>query len=239
MKNCKLVIIALIISMLALSACGKKEGNMSAEDVFKKASEVTDNMKSLSAKLNVSQEIQGMDNNISGTMEMIYKPEPASYSKMSIFDMDIETITVDNKTFMKQDGEWTESSSADLQGSTDDADIRKQIGDLSPFSKDAKLKESGDNYIITMNPENKDFQKYLEESMAVGDSELAGMLDDMKFSDVEYSFTIDKKSYKIKSYDMNMTVEMKVQNQTVEVVQKAKVDDVEYDSVKEIKDPTK
>ncbi|GAA3406297.1 DUF6612 family protein [Paenibacillus hodogayensis] len=226
-----------------------------ASDVFAKTLEASAKLESyavsMNSKQNIDQNGTKMDIVSKIDMDIVMKPQMSFKQVMSMNsagqDMKMESYFTKDGFVMKDptSGQWMKlpKEQMDLvlsQMSEEQLDPAKQMEKLKQFANDFTMTESGGDYKVTLLANGDKFNDFIKSELkglgdqgalggAVGDS-MAGM----KVTKMEYTFTVDKKTYNPKAILMNMDLEMDVQGQKVRMSQQMDGTYSNYNGIKEI-----
>jgi hypothetical protein len=269
--------IATGILVLGLGACsttaetktdpetGKKveienKSKMSAQEVYEKAMAVSEEQKSMHAKMDIDQLIKvpsqefEMDSKIKMDMDMVMEPL-SMYQKMNI-DMgeqgktDMEMYMTDAGFFMSnsESGDWIkfpgemyEEMVGQIAGG---ADPSLDMTMFKEFANDFKFEQTEDEYILTLSASGDKFSKLFKEvateNMPAGlemDEQQAEVLENLEVKSLEYEIFIDKKSFYTNAFNMKMDMTMKVEGEEIHIDQKVNAEISKINEIKNIKVP--
>lgn len=252
--------IATGILVLGLGACsttaetktdpdtGKKveienKSKMTVQEVYKKVMAVSEEQKSMHAKMDINQHIkvpsQEFEMNSTIKMDMDMVMEPLSiYQKMDVDmgeqgKMDVEVYMTDAGFFMNdpESGEWLK-----LPNEMYEVMIGQMGGGANPtldmnmfkeFADDFKFEQTEDAYILKLSASgdkfSKLFKKVATENMPAGmemNEEQAEMMENMEVKSLEYEIFIDKKTFYTNAFNMKMDMTMKVEGEEMHIDQK-------------------
>jgi hypothetical protein len=269
--------IATGILVLGLGACsttaetktdpetGKKveienKSKMSAQEVYEKAMAVSEEQKSMHAKMDIDQLIKvpsqefEMGSKIKMDMDMVIEPL-SMYQKMNI-DMgeqgktDMEMYMTDAGFFMSnsESGDWIkfpgemyEEMVGQIAGG---ADPSLDMTMFKEFANDFKFEQTEDEYILTLSASGDKFSKLFKEvateNMPAGlemDEQQAEVLENLEVKSLEYEIFIDKKSFYTNAFNMKMDMTMKVEGEEIHIDQKVNAEISKINEIKNIKVP--
>ncbi|WP_409341872.1 DUF6612 family protein [Paenibacillus sp. MBLB4367] len=225
-----------------------------AAAVFAKSIEGAAKLESYTVSMNMKQQIEqgGNKTDIASKidMDLVMKPETMFKQVMSMNtagqNVNMEMYYVKNGLYMKDptSGSWmklpAEQMNAAIQGlSNEQFDPSKQLDKLKAFTNDMVLSESGDTYTIKLTASGDKFNDFIiNELKSSGDKEsmdaMLSAMSGLKVKSMEYTISIDKKTYFPKSLVMAMDMEMEIQGQKMHLVQNIDGTYSNYNSVKEI-----
>lgn len=236
----------------------KNDGEITASSVYEEAVKASEELKSTKLTMDVEQEIhapdmdESMTMNIQGETEMTLEPLTL-YQNMTT-NADIEGEKVDSKMevysteddlylYEEQLDEWIKMDSSmigeigDIANQDDPAD---QLKMFEQFVSDFDLEETDDEYILNIEIEGDEFTSMMEE-MAGGltpndifqgmDGEDGDIFKEMEISQMDYEMYIDKDTYHLNQFNMNMDLDMEMDGESASIVQSIKTD---YSNINEI-----
>lgn len=152
-------------------------------------------------------------------------------------DMDMELYMVDDMMYMYNGmmGSWMKMDGADVDMIEELAgqqpDPAEQIEMIEDYMDDISFEESDDAYVLTLKADGDEFdelfQEMLEENMSgemLGEmgAEEQEMLDNMEIHSMSMEIGIDKDSYDMKTYDVDMDMTMKIAGEEMNISQTLK-----------------
>ncbi|MBD7983868.1 hypothetical protein H9649_04680 [Sporosarcina sp. Sa2YVA2] len=221
------------------------KSDMTAQEVYSKAMEVSAEQKSMHAVMDIEQnmsipsEDMNLDSKIKMDMDMIVDPM-ALHQTMSM-DMgemgatDMELYMTDAGFFMhdaqmdqwiKMPNDMYEEMMASMGGETDPTLDLQMFKD---FKDDLKFEQTDDEYILTLNASgdklNNLVQKLIGDAMPIEGAmteEEQEVYDNMNVKSLDLTIYIDKKTFYTNAFDMDMDLTMKVEEEEMHMVQKMK-----------------
>ncbi|PIC65051.1 hypothetical protein CSV79_03730 [Sporosarcina sp. P13] len=221
---------------------GEKEevvvkSDLTAADVMKKASAAVEAQQSMHSEMVMKQtmEMDGETHEIHSTIDMDMILEPLAMRQTMIMKMDGEDMAIEqfmtvDGFFMKdpQSGQWMKfpgdmyeqitGQIADSQSTAVDFTMYEQ------FADDFKFEQTNDEYILSLKGSGEKFTTLLkdimEQNMPAGMDE--SELDTVSQIDVEslaIEFTIDKKTFFTKNFDIDMVMTIDEEGQKVKIDQ--------------------
>jgi hypothetical protein len=229
---------------------------MAGADVFAKTMEATAKLDSFTVTMNTKQNIdQGatkMDIQSKIDMDVIMKPQMSFKQAMTMNmqgqEMKMDMYMTKDGFFMKESatGQWMKLPKAQMDQmmsmiSDEQLDPSKQFAKLKQFANDFTITESGGDYNVKLSANGEKFNDFIKNEIkgsmgndpAMGEM-LTQSMSAMNIKNMEYTFTVDKKTYYPKSMKMNMDLEMDNQGQKMRLVQNIDGTYSNYNSVKEI-----
>ncbi|MGN7386410.1 DUF6612 family protein [Sporosarcina sp. SAFN-015] len=223
----------------------ENKSEMTAQEVYSKAMEVSAEQKSMHAVMDIDQKISipsqelEMDSKIKMDMDAIVEPL-AMHQKMKmdmgdLGKMDMELYMTDSGFFMNdpESGQWIkmpkdmyDEMMAQMGGETDPTLDMKMFNE---FKDDFKFEQTDDEYILTLSASGDKFSGLMKELMGSAlpaDMEMteedADLLNNMDVKSLEVVMYIDKETYYTNAFDLDMDMTMKVEEEEMHIVQKMK-----------------
>lgn len=266
----------LAVGLLAigLAACGD-EGNQKAEskpgteaqnkseltleEVFKKAEQANESLKSFQADMLINQVVSVPSQNVEMdsviNMKMDFVEEPfAMYQNMDMSmgemgSMTTEMYITNEGIYMKNPEieEWMklpEDAVGDLQG-TIDASKESQLdfSSLQEFIDDFKFEQDDKHYILKLNASGEKFgtlvQDELESSGLLDEmnAEETEVLENMEIHKIEYEIFIDKETFQTTAFNLVMDMDMEVEGEKMSIQQDVQSKINKINEIDEIKVP--
>ncbi|MER2088274.1 MAG: DUF6612 family protein [Sporosarcina sp.] len=234
------------------SETGKKEevaneSKLTAQEVYEKAMAVSDEQKSMHAKMDIDQLIKmpsqefEMDSKIKMDMDMVMEPL-SMYQKMNI-DMGeqgksvMEMYMTEAGFFMSNPGsenwiKFPEDMYEEMVGQmAGGADPTLDMNMFKEFIDDFKFEQTDNEYILTLSASGDKFtelfKKVATENMPAGlemDNAQAEVLENMEVESLDYEIFIDKKSFYTTAFNMKMGMMMKIEGEEMHINQKVHAD---------------
>jgi len=230
-----------------------------ASEIFMKSMEVTAKLDSytvnMNAKQNIEQGANKMDIQSKIDMDVVMKPQMSFKQTMSMNmmgqDMKMEIYMTKDGIFMKESttGQWMKLPQEQIDQvmgalSSEQLDPAKQFEKLKEFANDFTMTESGDTYTVVLSANGDKFNDFIQKEIQNNMGSDPAMQEvvkqaasGMKITKMEYSFTIDKKTYYPKNMKVNMDFDMDVQGQKMRMIQAIDGTYANYNGVKEITVP--
>ncbi|MBO0588257.1 DUF6612 family protein [Sporosarcina sp. E16_8] len=269
--------IATGILVLGLGACstaaetktdpdtGKKveienKSKMTAQEVYKKAMEVSKDQKSMHAKMDIDQQIKvpsqefEMNSTIKIDMDMVMEPL-SMYQKMNMDmgeqgNMDVEVYMTNAGFFMNEPGSvgWIKLPDEMYEGMIGQmgggADPTLDMNMFKEFADDFKFEQTEDSYILKLSASGEKFSKLFKkvatENVPAGmemNEEQAEVLENIEVKSLEYEIFIDKKTFYTNAFNMKMDMTMKVEGEEMHIDQKVKADISKINKIDKIEVP--
>ncbi|NYF25890.1 DUF6612 family protein [Sporosarcina sp. JAI121] len=247
------------------SETGKKEevaneSKLTAQEVYEKAMAVSNEQKSMHAKMEIDQLIKmpsqefEMDSKIKMEMDMVMEPL-SMYQKMNI-DMGeqgktiMEMYMTDAGFFMSnpESEDWIkfpEDMYEEMVGQmAGGADPTLDMNMFKEFIDDFKFEQTDDEYILTLSASGDKFtelfKKVATENMPAGlemDDAQAEVLENMEVESLDYEIFIDKKSFYTTAFNMKMGMTMKIEGEEMHINQKVHADISKINEIDNIEVP--
>lgn len=233
-----------------------EQGKTAGADVFAKTIEASAKLESFSVAMNTKQTIEqaGTKTDIQSKIDMdvIMKPQmsfkQALAMNMAGQEMKMDMYLTKDGFYMQNapTGQWMKlprEQMDQLMGGLTNAEMdpSKQLEKLKQFADDFAISESGGDYVVKLSATGDKFNDFLKnelkESMG-GNPQLGDVLNQsmsaVSFKQVEYTYTVDKKTYNPKSMKVSMDMEMDIQGQKMRLVQTIDGAYSNYNAIKEI-----
>lgn len=238
---------------------GEKEevvvnSELTAGEVMEKANAAAETQQSMHSDMEIMQTLEMGDEkqDINSTIDMDMILEPLAMRQtmnMQVGDeeMAIEQYMTEEGFFMKdpQSGGWIKlpdelykEAAGQMMGVTESPVDFTMYKD---YTEDFTFEETDDEYVLTLVGSGEKFselmKELLEKNMPPEADEAMLEETDMKVEKVDLQFTIDKKTFFTKDFDMDMTMTMDEQGQQVKVTQNIKGTMTKINEIDEIKVP--
>ncbi|PIC68430.1 hypothetical protein CSV71_12100 [Sporosarcina sp. P21c] len=227
---------------------------LTAGEVMEKANATAETQQSMHSDMEIMQTLEMGDEkqDIHSTIDMDMILEPLAMRQtmnMQVGDeeMAIEQYMTEEGFFMKdpQSGGWIKlpdelykEAAGQMMGVTESPVDFTMYKD---YTEDFTFEETDDEYVLTLVGSGEKFselmKELLEKNMPPEADEAMLEETDMKVEKVDLQFTIDKKTFFTKDFDMDMTMTMDEQGQQVKVTQNIKGTMTKINEIDEIKVP--
>lgn len=223
----------------------ENKSEMTAQEVYSKAMEVSEEQKSMHAVIDIDQKISmpsqevEMDSKIKMDMDVIVEPLAMHQNmKMDMGEMgkmDMELYMNESGFFMHdpESGQWIkmpkdmyDEMMAGMGGETDPTLDMKMFNE---FKDDFKFEQTDDEYILTLSASGDKFSGLMKELMGSAlpadmdmTEEDAQMLENMDVKSLEVVMYIDKETFYTNAFDLDMDMTMKIEEEEMRIVQKMK-----------------
>ena len=231
----------------------KEDEALTTEEVFEKAKEASENLKSMHAKMNIKQHIKapdmGMDMESNIEMDMDIVQEPIQMHQVMKMDMgeegvvDIELYMTEEGFFMKDptSGTWmklpTELYSELSASMSGDADPSLDLAQLEEYADDFTVEENGSEYILKLKASGDKFNALIQDQLSTMegiDESATEVLENMTIHQLEYEIFIDKDTFNTTAFNMMMDMEMSEEGSTIRIVQDIKAEISQINEMEEI-----
>ncbi|PIC79515.1 hypothetical protein CSV75_09910 [Sporosarcina sp. P18a] len=237
---------------------GEKEevvvkSELTAGEVMKKANAAAETQQSMHSDMEILQTLEMGDEKqeITSTIDMDMILEPLAMRQTMNMqvggeEMAIEQYMTEEGFFMKdpQSGSWVKLPDDMYKEVTGQmAGVTESPVDFSmykEYAEDFTFEETHDEYVLTLEGSGEKFSELLKEMLRnrpAGTDEAMLEETDMKVEKVDLQFTIDKKTFFTKDFDMDMIMTMDEQGKKVTVTQRIKGIVTKINEIDEIKVP--
>ncbi|MEY9975234.1 DUF6612 family protein [Lysinibacillus sp. RC79] len=262
--------LALTLAACNSSATPKKDttntSKLTLEQVYEKAVERQADIKSTSAKMDMTQESkvgsgeQSMEFTIDSKMDMDVVTDPIAMhlsGSMTMPDMASEGqkntempidmyMKKDQGFFMKNEdtNAWYKLPDAQfdtmMEQTASSADAKAQLEQLKNFIKDFKFEQTDDSYILTLDAKGDKFKELIDSEINKSMKDMGleeNPLDNLTIDKIHYILQIDKKTFDTNKMDMNFDLKMKVEDQELSMKTKSVVTYTDFNHLKTIDIP--
>ncbi|WP_153732321.1 DUF6612 family protein [Sporosarcina obsidiansis] len=231
------------------------KSDLTVEEVMEKANAAAETQQSMHANMEIEQNIQmGEEKQVSNStidMDMILEPLAMRQTinmEMDGEEMAMEMYMTEDGFFMKdpESGDWMklpsemyEQVAGQMAGSME-TQVDYTIYDQ--FADDFKFEQTDDEYVLTLKGSGEKFSQLMkdlmEQNLPAGmDEAQLDTISQMNIESIDLEFTIDKKTFITKNFDMDLVMTMEEQGQQVKIAQKMKGDISKVNEIDEIKVP--
>ncbi|MCM3638374.1 hypothetical protein M3152_11755 [Sporosarcina luteola] len=221
----------------------ENKSEMTAQEVYSKAMEVSAEQKSMHAVMDIDQKISmpsqevEMDSKIKMDMDIIVEPMAMHQNmKMDMGEMgkmDMELYMSESGFFMNdpESGQWIkmpkdmyDEMMAQMGGETDPTLDMKMFNE---FKDDFKFEQTDDEYILTLAASGDKFSGLMKELMGSSlpadmTEEESELLENIDVKSLEVILYIDKETFYTNAFDLDMDMTMKIEEEEMRIVQKMK-----------------
>jgi len=260
---------------LTLAACNSSatptkdttnKSKLTLEQVYEKAVERQADIKSSSAKMEMTQESkvgsgeQSMEFTIDSKMDMDVVIDPIAMhlsGSMTMPDMADEGqkntempidmyMKKDQGFFMKNEdtNSWyklpDEQFDSMMEQTASSADAKAQLEQLKNFIKDFKFEQTDDAYVLTLDAKGDKFKELIDSEINKSMKDMGleeNPLDKLTIDKIHYILQIDKKTFDTTKLDMNFDLKMKVEDQELSMKTKSVVTYTDFNHLKTIDIP--
>ncbi|OXS74530.1 DUF6612 family protein [Domibacillus enclensis] len=263
---------------MGLAACGQtaepttetteeQTSDMTLEEVFDKSMEVSNATESLSAKIDMTQNMkqpsQDLEMETSSVMDMDITMDPlAIYQKGTTtmkMDGSEEEQTMDMEMYMTEQGFFMNDSTTGqwmklpsemydqiAQMTEQQSDPSQQLKQLETFKDDFTFEQTDSEYVLKLSAAGDEFNALIEEQMSQFMPELEGeenqaamdeMMEAMNIEKVDYTINIDKETFETTAVDMIMDMTMEMEGEKMDMNQVMNADYSNYNGVETITVP--
>ncbi|WP_052477149.1 DUF6612 family protein [Jeotgalibacillus campisalis] len=241
----------------------KENSDLTLEQVFNKSVQAGEDLTSMEAVIQMNQNLtlpgEEMELTTESTIEMDMVLEPmALYQKVETTGdgmmqsdeaMTVESYLTDDGFFMYDftTDQWNklpkEMSDQIIQLSNSQNQPNEQLKALEPFKDDFTFEQDDSSYILTLNASGEKFSELLLDQTSEMMPDLGmGMsaeelFKDTTFEDVMYEIVIDKESFLPSRLDMDMTMIMTMEGESLEIEQQSETVYENFNTIDEITVP--
>ena len=204
----------------------------SADELIQKSAEASQKMKSFSMDSDIKQNIvisageskQEQKVNISMKIDTTLDPmEMYQEMKMEMpgqGTQDIKQYITQKGIYSQVGGQWVQIPKEQEQQILDSMKMttqgpEKQLEQFKTISKDAKVSEEGDQYILTADVSGDNLKELAKTYMGQAGGEAAAMLEQMNIKSMKITLGVNKETYFATKTDLNMVMEMEQEGQKV------------------------
>jgi len=234
------------------------ESDQTLQEVFEKSIEAGESITSLKAVIDMDQVMtspelpEPMLSTTSSDVEMVLDPI-GLYQVMEVTDPSMGTDPITSEQYLTADGffvydsqsdQWlklpTEMSDQIIEMSETQSNPNEQLKGLEQFADDFTFEQDDSSFILTLNASGEKFSEFLMEQAKNNVPELGvGMSADelfegIQFEDVMYKIVIDKETYLPSALDMDLTMVMSLDGESLEMEQTMTSVYNEYNTIDEI-----
>jgi len=260
---------------LTLAACNSsasptkgttKTSELTLEQVYDKAVKRQEEIKSASAKAEVTQEAkmgsgdkaEKFNSDTKMDVDVVTDPLGMHFSMTTTApdmldegDKNNETsvemyMNKDQGIFVKDEtsDEWLKLPSDDfdsiLKETSSAANAKEQLEQLKKFAGDFKFEQTDDAYVLTLDAKGDKFKELIDSEMKKSMKDLnlqENPLDNLTINKMDYVLYIDKKTFDTNKIDVNMDLKIKVENEEFSSKTKTVVTYTDFNNLKTIDIP--
>ncbi|AZV40919.1 DUF6612 family protein [Peribacillus asahii] len=230
------------------------EESLTVEEVFEKTIAASRDLKSVSVKMDNNQTITSSNNpepmDVKSTIEMDVIQNPiALYQEMTIEvpgeeSVKSETYFTDKGFYMFEptENKWMklpeEMSAEILKATKEQGDPAAELKKMQSYVEDFKFEQDDSSYFLTLNASGDKFNSLVQEEMSKSlGQDLGVALENIDINDVNFKYTIDKKSFNLTAMAINMTIKTVEGEEEVTMKQTTNAIFSNYNGVDEIAIP--
>ena len=262
------------LSIAVVAGCGdtaepvegtKDEASLTLQQVYEKAMERQQNLKSVHAETtmdqvtNLTMDSETMQLTSSSNLAMDIEQNPmAMYTKGTIdmdmggekFEMPMEMYMTEEDGFYMLNGEtneWIklpdEQYEQIMAQAGAQANSTEQLEQLQQFIDEFTFEQDDENYLLTLNIQGDEFKQFMLSQMgaSLGESmEMSGdLLENMTFEDSQYNIVVAKDTFDTKEIDLDLTMKTNIEGQETTIESDVNVIYSKFDEVETIQIPDK
>lgn len=247
------------------SGATSKSSDLTLEEVYNKAIERQNELKSVSGSIAMDQTIgfgtgeESIEMTTKSDLKLDMVTDPVSMYMDGTMTMGEPTAegdaSMDMEMYMSKEGmymfdsqtnQWVKLPSEEfdaIMGQTaNQVNTSEQLEQMKSFINDFTFEQSEDQYILTLEAASDKFTKYMLEQMKINQTlglseEDTQMLENTKVENLNYKIEIDKETFDMTTMDMNVTFTMDIEGEsmTIKTDMVTKFDN--FNGVKEITNP--
>lgn len=236
--------------VMMLVACSEEE-KMELEEVMNQAVEASNNLKSYSIEMDLTQNMQVNEQQMESDMKLTgdVTVDPMAMHQTITMDMSQMMNNIDNQqdqanipqtlkmeTYFSDEGFYVQNPMADgwmvmpkdmheqiLSMSSMEQKPGKELEKLQEYVEDVSFSEEEDFYVISFSASGDKVKELISDLMeqTMGNLPMNNMMDNMKINNLEYMYKIEKDSFYPREMKMNTDMEIKIEDQTMHMVQEA------------------
>lgn len=231
-------------------------GVPTVEEFLQKAAEASEKLNSFTMDADIDQNMvisqgdQQQEQKIKIKTKADLIKEPLEMYQNMDLDMgeqgsqNIEQYITQNGIYMKVDGSWTkvpdEMRDQLLESIKQSSSPEKQLEQFQSITKDAKIVEDGDDYVLTADLSGDGLKELAQSLMnqAAGENEqTAAMMEQMNIKNIKISYAVNKETYLPTISKVDMMMDMDVEGQSVSLDMKVDSKFSNYDGVEKLEVP--
>lgn len=238
---------------------------LTAEDVFEKALTVAEEMESAEVLMGMKQTMESPDEEsmstegeftIQMTMDPVAMHQDGSLTfdmaDMPAQDINMEMYMTDDAIYMYEDdlGEWIKLDSMmgdmlDMMGAQQQ-DPAEEMKMLEEYVDDLQFEQTEDTFIFKLDVDSDKFNNLMEEMideafppemMELLEDDDFDMMENIEVNHLSYDMVLDKESYEMITYDIDMSMTIKVEDFEVTVDQTINTEYSNINGIDEIEVP--
>lgn len=228
---------------------------LTLEEVFEKTTQASEELNSFAMTMDLVQEIASnqeeanMELNSAIFMEVI--SDPMSFYQKIQMSIPNTKETLETESYFSKDGfymhepmggTWmkfpSEMTDQLLQVSNQQTNPGEEIKRLQEFSDDFTFEEKDNEYHLTLTASGEEFNEFIQETIKqtlpaemTTDSE---EMENIKINSVAYDIIIDKETFFPKAMNVNMDMEITIDDQTIQLIQRMDGQYSDHNKIEEI-----
>lgn len=237
------------VLLLALAACGQTaevdepddsevvvKSDLSAKDVLEKTSAASEAQQSMHADMEIVQTLQMGEEtqDIHSKIDMDLIMEPLTVRQTMAMEVEGEETALDlfitkEGFFMKDpaSGQWMKFPGDMYEEMVGAVNQPVDFTMYEQFAEEFTVEETADAYVLSMKGSGEKFsalmQDIMEQNMpAAMDEEQLEVLSNMNVEQIDMKFTVDKKTFYTKDFDIDMVMTVEEQGEQVRMTQNMK-----------------
>ncbi|MEK4280919.1 MULTISPECIES: DUF6612 family protein [unclassified Cytobacillus] len=236
----------------------EESSEMTLEEVLKKSTEASQELKSFSVKMNMNQEMssgaEGENMNIDSVIDMDVTTDPMAFYQKMAMSMAGAEESFDMESYFNEDGmflydaagkQWMkfpkEMSDDLIQMSSQQTNPGEELKKLQEFVDDFTFEQDEKSFILKLKADGEKFNDFVKETAAETlPPEMAAngeMLENMNIKGVEYEIVIDKETFYPNVLNMVMDMEITAEGQKITMKQNMNGEYSNYNKVEAISVP--
>jgi uncharacterized glyoxalase superfamily protein PhnB len=236
----------------------EEKSELTLEEVLSKSTIASEELKSFSVKLDMSQQMssdsESESMNIDSVIDMDVTTEPTAFYQKMTMSMEGAEDSHDIESYFTEEGMFLYDGAGDqwmkfpkemsddlLQMSSQQTNPGEELKKLQQFVDDFTFEQDAKGYILKLKANGEKFNDFVKETAAETlPPELAAngeMLNNMKINGVEYEIVIDKETFYPSVLNMIMEMEMAAEGQTIAMKQNMNGQYSNYNKVETITVP--
>lgn len=236
----------------------EEKSELTLEEVLSKSTEASEELKSFSVKMDISQQMssdsEAESMNFDSVINMDVTTEPTAFYQKMTMSMEGGEDSYDIESYFTEEGMFLYDGAGDhwmkfpkemsddlLQMSSQQTNPGEELKKLQQFVDDFTFEQDAKSYILRLKANGEKFNDFVKETAAETlPPELAAngeMLENMKINGVEYEIVIDKETFYPSVLNMIMEMEMAAEGQTIAMKQNMNGQYSNYNKVETITVP--
>jgi hypothetical protein len=183
-----------------------------------------------------------------GTMLMSMEGEGMENEMPLEMDTEIYLVEDEMYIFESLSQQWIKADSSLVPIDTltaNQPDVSEQLKMMEKYVEDFEFEESDDGFIFKLTADGEGFkeltkemlEEYLPQELSEQLGDITKMFEDMEIKTLYVEMVIDKETYDLKTYNMDMQMSMTVEGETVDIVQHIESDYKDINTIDNIEIP--